>query len=61
KVFPNYADAYYGAGLALAQLGQPSNAVQMFQSARNLYVAQRNSQWAANAQAQIARVQGGGE
>ena len=45
----NYANAYYGAGLVFVQLKQYADAQQVLQYAKDLYNAQGNTQWAANA------------
>ncbi|BDI20139.1 hypothetical protein ANSO36C_59410 [Nostoc cf. commune SO-36] len=53
----NYPNAYYGAGLVFMQLQQYGDAVQVLQFARDLYNAQRNPQWAKNAEQLLQQAQ----
>ncbi|HEY9750307.1 MAG TPA: tetratricopeptide repeat protein, partial [Allocoleopsis sp.] len=55
----NYANAYYGAGLVFLKQGQYKDAQQVLQYAKDLYTAQNNTAWAANAEKQLKQAQAG--
>ncbi len=49
----DYANAYYGLGVAFAKLGKKPEAIQAFIRAQALFNLQKNSQWAQNSEIQI--------
>ena len=54
---PDYPSAYYGAGLAFLQMREYPDAMRVLQYARDLFLAQNNSQWARNAEQLMQQAQ----
>jgi tetratricopeptide (TPR) repeat protein len=54
---PNYPNAYYGAGLVFLHQGKYADAQRVLQYARDLFNAQRNTQWANSAAQLLQQVQ----
>ncbi|MEM6436587.1 MAG: Tfp pilus assembly protein PilF, partial [Cyanobacteria bacterium P01_D01_bin.115] len=52
---PEYANAYYSAGLSFMRLADYGEARGVLEHAKNLYITQGNPQWASNTQAQLDR------
>ncbi|MGB3516843.1 MAG: tetratricopeptide repeat protein, partial [Elainellaceae cyanobacterium] len=53
----NYPNAYYGAGLAFMQQGKYADARQVLEYAQDLFSAQGNPEWAANAERLMQQAQ----
>ncbi|MEO0688275.1 MAG: tetratricopeptide repeat protein, partial [Cyanobacteria bacterium J06649_11] len=54
---PDYPSAYYGAGLAFLQMREYPDAMRVLAYARDLFLAQNNSQWARNAEQLMQQAQ----